>query len=91
MKKSVVPIGVMVIAGVDILEKYTAGGKISPLIMIDAPICLNGKNTSEKVVDAAGKNAGIKTKKGSYTALFSFNPCVLSRCVYCLFAGIRFV
>ena len=71
MKKSVVPIGVMVIAGVDILEKYTAGGKISPLIMIDAPMCLNGKNTSEKAVDATRKNAGIKTKKGSITALFS--------------------
>ena len=71
MKKSVVPIDVMVIAGVSILEKYTAGGKISPLMMIDAPLCLNGKNTSEKAVDAAGKNAGIKTKKGSYIALFS--------------------
>ena len=71
MKKSVVPIDVMVIAGVSILEKYTAGGKISPLMMIDAPICLNGAITSEKAVDAAGKNAGIKTKKGSITALFS--------------------
>ena len=59
------------IAGMDILENYTAGGKISPLIMIDDPMCLNGKNTREKAVDAAGKNAGIKTKKGSYTALFS--------------------
>ena len=71
MKKSVVPTGVMVIAGVSILEKYTAGGKISPLMMIDAPMCLNGAITSEKAVDAAGKSAGIKTKKGSYTALFS--------------------
>ena len=71
MKKSVVPIDVMVIAGVSILEKYTAGGKISPLMMIDAPMCLNGAITSEKTVDAAGQNAGIKTKKGSYTALFS--------------------
>ena len=71
MKKSVVPIGVMVIAGVDILEKYTAGGKISPLMMIDALMCLNETNTSEKAVDAARKNAGIKTKKGSITALFS--------------------
>ena len=61
----------MVIAGVSILEKYTAGGKISPLMMIDAPMCLNGAITSEKAVDAAGQNAGIKTKKGSYTALFS--------------------
>jgi hypothetical protein len=61
----------MVIAGVSILEKYTAGGKISPLMMIDAPMCLNGAITSEKTVDAAGQNAGIKTKKGSYTALFS--------------------
>ena len=71
MKKSVVPIDVMVIAGVSILEKYTAGGKISPLMMIDAPMCLNGAITSEKAVDAAGQNAGIKTKKGSITALFS--------------------
>jgi hypothetical protein len=63
VKKTVVPTGAMVIAGVDILEKYTAGGKISPLIMIDAPMCLNGKNISEKAVDATGKNAGIKTKK----------------------------
>ena len=71
MKKSVVPIDVMVIAGVDILEKYTAGEKISPLMMKAAPMCLNGAITSEKAVDAAGKNAGIKTKKGSITALFS--------------------
>ena len=71
MKKNVVLTGVMVIAGVDILEKYTAGGKISPLMMIDAPMCLNGAITSEKAVDAAGQNVGIKTKKGSYTALFS--------------------
>ncbi len=71
MIKSVVPTGVMVIAGVNILEKYTAGGKISPLMMIDAPMCLNGAITSEKAVDATGQNAGIKTKKGSYTALFS--------------------
>ena len=71
MKKNVVLTGVMVIAGVDILEKYTAGGKISPLIVIDAPMCLNGKDTSEKAVDAAGKNVEIKTKKGSITALFS--------------------
>tara|TARA_Y100001947_G_scaffold141452_1_gene133027 strand:+ start:3072 stop:3344 length:273 start_codon:yes stop_codon:yes gene_type:complete len=71
VKKTVVPTGAMVIAGVDILEKYTAGEKISPLMMIDAPMCLNGTNTSEKAVDAAGKSVGIKTKKGSYTALFS--------------------
>ena len=71
MKKSVVPIDVMVIAEVSIPEKYTAGGKISPLMMIDGPMCLNGAITSEKAVDVAGKNAGIKTKKGSITALFS--------------------
>jgi len=41
------------------------------LMVIDAPICLNGTNTSEKAVDAPGKSAGIKTKKGSITALFS--------------------
>ena len=71
MKKTVVPTGAMVIAGVGILEKYTAGGKISPLMMINAPMCLNGTNTSEKAVDAPGKSAGVKTKKGSITALFS--------------------
>jgi len=71
VKKTVVPTGAMVIAGVDILEKYTAGEKISPLMMINALMCLNETNTSEKAVDAARKNAGIKTKKGSITALFS--------------------
>lgn len=40
-------------------------------MMINALMCLNGTNTSEKAVDAAGKNAGIKIKKGSITALFN--------------------
>ena len=71
MKIRVVPKDEMVIVGVSIIEKYIVEEKIVLLITIIVLEQINEKNTSENPVGGMWKNAAIKIKKGSISALFN--------------------